>query len=301
MSTSQTPQATGPLAPAKPPALAGGHPARLLSQPRTIRALLLLFSMVLFVTPCLAADAPAPPPTAAPVGAPTSRPASVDPAAWQRMLAIDRKAGEITDLTADFEQQKFTAMLKKPLVSSGRVFVRGSTMLWETQKPEPNVLKITDREVRIYYPQQKTIEVYQVQQKLGQLAASPVPRLAVLERHFTFEPIPVSEMGESDAERFFAVRMTPTQPELREHVEQVRVLLDAQRGLIVRLEMRDADGDRTRISFSNVKTNVGLKDAELAIHAPPDVKVTRPLAAVEGAPPSPSASDGSTGPQSKGK
>ena len=239
-----------------------------------IRRLLLV---MLLAAPCVAADAPPPAATA-----PTSRPANVDPATWSRMLDIDRRAGEIRDLTADFEQQKFTAMLKKPLVSAGRVFVRGSAMLWDTLKPEPNVLQITDRDVRIYYPQQKTIEVYQVEQKLGELAASPLPRLAVLQQHFTFEPIEVREMGETDAQKFFAVRMTPSDAELRQHVAQVRVLLDAQRGLIIRLEMRDSDGDRTLISFSNVKTNVGLSDADLQLHAPAGVKVTRPLAAVEG-------------------
>ena len=83
---------------------------------------------------------------------------------------------KIADLTADFEQQKFTAMLKKPLISSGAVAVRGSAMLWKTRKPEPSELQIDQKEVRIYYPAQETIEVYQVEQKLGQLAASPLPR-----------------------------------------------------------------------------------------------------------------------------
>jgi outer membrane lipoprotein-sorting protein len=225
----------------------------------------------------LAADAPP---------APTSRPANIDPAAWQRMLDIDARAAKIDDLTADFEQQKFTAMLKKPLVSSGVVAVRGASMLWDTRKPERSELQIDTKEVRIYYPAQRTIEVYQIEQKLGQLAASPLPRLAVLRKHFTFEPMPPAEMGEKDdnaGEKFFAVRMTPTDEELREHVEAVRVLLDVQRGLIIRLEMRDSDGDRTLISFANVKTNVGLKDGDLRIAAPGDVKITRPLAGVEGA------------------
>ena len=213
--------------------------------------------------------------------APTSRPANIDPALWQRMLDIDQRAAAITDLTADFEQQKFTAMLKKPLVSSGQIFVRGSAMLWDMRKPERNVLQITQREARIYYPAQKTIEVYAVQQKLGQLAASPLPRLSVLQEHFTFEPLALAEMGEKDEAKFLALRMTPTQAELREHVEQVRVLLDAQQGLIVRLEMRDPDGDRTLLVFSNVKKNVGLKDEQLMIAAPGDVKITRPLAALE--------------------
>ena len=212
-----------------------------------------------------------------------TRPADVDPAAWQRMLDIDAKAAQVQDLVADFEQQKFTAMLKKPLVSRGVVKVRGSAMLWDTKEPEPTQLQIDAREVRIYYPQQKTIEAYQVRQKLGQLAASPLPRLDVLREHFSFAPIPVSELGEKDdARKFFAVRMTPTDAELREHVEQVRVLLDAERGLILRFEMRDADGDRTLIAFSNVKTNTGLSDGDLRIAAPTDVTITRPLAAVEG-------------------
>ena len=240
----------------------------------------LAVALCLILPILLAADAPTTPTTP-----PTSRPANVDPAAWQRMLDIDARAGKIEDLTADFEQQKFTAMLKKPLVSSGVVAVRGSAMLWDTRKPESSQLQIDTKEVRIYYPAQRTIEVYQIQQKLGQLAASPLPRLAVLREHFSFEPIPVGEMGEKDdtaTENFFAVRMTPIDPELREHVEAVRVLLDAQRGLIIRLEMRDPDGDRTLISFANVKTNVGLKDGDLRIAAPADVKITRPLAAVEG-------------------
>lgn len=211
-----------------------------------------------------------------------TRPANVDPAQWQRMTEIDAKAASVTDLSADFEQQKFTALLKKPLTTRGKVFVRGSTMLWNTQEPEPNALQITDREVRIYYPHQKTIEVYRIQDKLGQLAASPLPRLETLQKHFDFEPIKVDEFGETDAQRFFAVKLTPIAKDLREHLDQVRVLLDASSGLIARMELLDSDGERTAITFNNAKTNVGLTDEQLQIAAPPDVKLTRPLEAIEG-------------------
>jgi outer membrane lipoprotein-sorting protein len=226
--------------------------------------------LLLLVLLTIAADAP-----------PASKPATIDDATWQRMLDIDAKAAAITDLTSDFEQQKFTSMLKKPLKSSGRVLVRGSSMLWETTAPQPNVLQITAEEVRIYFPSEKTIEVYKVEQKLGQLAASPLPRLATLQKHFAFEPLPLTEMGEQDASSFLSLKLTPLQAELREHVEQVRVLIDARTGLMAKLEMRDPDGDRTLITFSNAKPNTGLSDEELRIHAPADVKITRPLAAIE--------------------
>jgi outer membrane lipoprotein-sorting protein len=235
------------------------------------------------VTTCLLAFTLALGAAARAVSPPTSRPAGIDDATWQRMLAIDAKAGQIQDLVADFEQKKFTAMLKKPLVSSGQVLVRGSRMLWESRAPEPGALQIDDREARIYYPAEKAIEVYAVEARLSQLAASPVPRLDVLTRHFTFKPLAAAEMGEkATTEDTFAVEMTPIDAAMRGHIDRVRVLLDAARGLIVRLEMTDADGDRTLIAFSNVRTNVGVSDEQLTIDAPGDVKVTRPLAAVEG-------------------
>jgi outer membrane lipoprotein-sorting protein len=229
-----------------------------------------LILLITFALLAIAADAP-----------PASRPTAIDDATWQRMLDIDAKAAAITDLSADFEQQKFTAMLKKPLVSSGHVLVRGPAMLWETKSPQPNVLEITADEVRIYYPAEKTIEVYRIEQKLGQLAASPLPRLETLQKHFSFEPLPLAEMGEQNSGNFLSLKLTPLQAELREHVEQVRVLLDARTGLMVKLEMRDPDGDRTLITFSNAKPNANLRDDDLRIHAPHDVKITRPLAAIE--------------------
>ena len=212
---------------------------------------------------------------------PTSKPAAIDDQTWQRMLDTDRKAAAVEDLTADFEQQKFTAMLKKPLVSSGKVFVKGSAMLWDTKSPQTSVLQITADEVRMYYPAEKTIEAYKVEQKLGQLAASPLPRLESLLKYFTFEPLPLSEFNETNAGDFLALKLTPTQAELREHVEQVRVLIDTRSGLMSKLEMRDPDGDRTAITFSNAKPNTKLADRDLQINAPPETKITRPLQALE--------------------
>ncbi len=208
---------------------------------------------------------------------------AVDPDLWRRMLAVDARGAKISDLTAKFEQEKFTALLKKPLVSSGVVRVRGSAMLWETSRPEPTVLRVDEREVRLYYPKQKVIEVYGIEQKLASLAASPLPRLDVLKEHFTFEELPVAEVEKNaDASKFLALRMKPTEAALQEHVDEVRVLLDIAGGYIVRLEIVDSDGDRSVIRFSDVKTNTGLRDSDVEIHAPADVKVTRPLAAVEG-------------------
>jgi outer membrane lipoprotein-sorting protein len=71
--------------------------------------------------------------------------------------------------------------------------------------------------------------------------------------------------------------MTPIDKELAEHVESVTVLIDAERGFILACQMIDADGERTVIRFSNVKTNTHLDDSRLRLNLPAEVKTVRPL------------------------
>jgi outer membrane lipoprotein-sorting protein len=206
-------------------------------------------------------------------GAPTTTP-TTNPALWNRLVEIDSRAQQITDLMADFDQQKFTTLLKKPLISRGQVRVAGATMRWDTAKPEPSVMLIDEKEVKLYYPNQKTLEVYALGQQFGSLAASPLPKLSVLREHFAFE-------SDDPAAEQISVRLTPTDKALQEHVERVTVLLEAARGLVLRGEIEDADGDKTVMTFTNIRTNSGVKESDLRLEVPPDVKITRPLGALE--------------------
>ena len=218
---------------------------------------------------------------AAPATRPTTGPA--DAALWAKLTEIDSRAGRIQSLSADFEQQKFTALLRKPLVSTGHVRVKGSTMRWDMLEPAPGVLFIDEREARVYYPAQKTLEVYPLDKRLGELAASPLPRLAVLRERFSFEQIRSSDLGQpNDPKRFVALRLVPTDASLGEHVKQVRVLLDVRATHILKAEVTDSDGDRTVLSFSNVQLNADV--GELALAVPPGTAVTHPLEGLDGQP-----------------
>jgi outer membrane lipoprotein-sorting protein len=209
-------------------------------------------------------------------------PEGVDAKLWGRMVEINNRSSQIQSLSADFEQKKFTAMLKRPLVSTGQVHVAGPAMRWDTQKPEPTVMLINEKEVQLLYVKQKMLEIYPVDQKLGSLAASPLPRLEVLKKYFTFKQVPVAELDKEIAEAgHLALAMTPIEASLKEHVEQVRVLLDEQHGYILRAEMIDTDGDRTVIAFSNISTsNDAAKTLEMDV--PAGVKIVRPLDALQG-------------------
>ena len=193
------------------------------------------------------------------------------------MVQINERGAKIQFLTADFSQEKITPLLKKPLVSRGRIHVSGPLMRWDTSQPEPTVMRIGEKEVELYYPKQKVVEIYPVDERLGSLAASPLPRLDVLKRFFRFE-----EVAEANSSDKLALKLTPIDESLAKHVEHVQVLLDVQQGYILRAEMLDADGDRTVITFSNISTDNRPPDVSLKIDLPPDVKITRPLEGLQG-------------------
>jgi hypothetical protein len=52
--------------------------------------------------------------------------------------------------TVHTAQQKFTALLRKPLASSGVVRLKGAVSRWDTRRPEPAVLHADGRELRMY-------------------------------------------------------------------------------------------------------------------------------------------------------
>jgi outer membrane lipoprotein-sorting protein len=205
-------------------------------------------------------------------------PKGVDEKLWKQMLEINARGAAIKDLRAGFVQEKFTPLLKKPLVSSGQILVKGSASLWTTTAPEPTVMRIDAKEVRLLYPKQKVMEVYAIDQKMGALAASPLPQLDTLKERFSFERIAVKEVyPEGDEVKHLALRMRPTDAEIQKHVDEVAVVLDVASGCVVRARTIDADGDRIVLTFSNPKINTGLADAELELAAPAGVSVSHPL------------------------
>jgi outer membrane lipoprotein-sorting protein len=210
---------------------------------------------------------------------PGDAPANVDKDFWKQLVEIDARGASVKDLTANFNQEKFTPLMKKPLVSTGTIKIKGGAALWNTARPAPTEMRIDERELRMYYPEQKVVEVYAVNQKMGPLAASPFPRLALIKPHFSFERGEVKGLLPAgvDASKYVAVRMRPLNDEMRKHIDEVTVLLEIATGLVLRAQTIDPDGDRVLLTFSDMKVNAGLTDKDLTMTLPADVKVVHPL------------------------
>jgi outer membrane lipoprotein-sorting protein len=207
----------------------------------------------------------------------TQQPAAATTDFDKKLDELDAKVAEITALTAEFEQEKRTPLLKKPLVSSGTVKVKGARTRWDTQKPRATVMTIDATALKLYYPEQKTVEVYPVGGGMAELAASPLPRSKVVREHFTVTEESAKAIDPKAKDGELGLKLVPIKESLKEHVAQVRVIVDGTTGIGRFVEITDADGEVTVMRFTNVKTGTGLKDEDLDLKVPAGTSVSRPL------------------------
>ena len=225
----------------------------------------------------------APPPPAVVPAKPAiesnAEPPADERAAFERRLeAVDEAMSKVTDLRAKFEQRKHTPLLKKPLVSKGTVVTKGERVRWDTAEPRESTLLVGDGKVRLFYPADKLVEEYPAGEGFKDLAGGPLPRLAVLKQRFEITPMTPKELGVADApSRLLALRLTPRTEELRNHVASVQVLIDEATPAAIKVVIVDPEGETTEILFSDVKPNVGVSDADVALKLPDGVRISRPL------------------------
>ena len=219
-------------------------------------ALLPLFALLLIATPLFAQE-------------------EDEAARWQSLTDLADQAVEVETYRADFTQEKITPLLRDPILSSGTIRVAGGVARWDTLEPYPSTMLISQGELRLYYPEQKTLEVYDLGERLDAMAASPIPDLELLRESFSLESV---ERGDEAVQ----MRLLPREEELQENVSEVRVTLDPTRGVLTGIEITDPNGDLTVLKFEEMTLNPELSADELALEVPVGTKVVKPLEAAGG-------------------
>ena len=203
-------------------------------------------------------------------------------AALQALLDdVDARLRRIKTLRSEFEQRKYTALLKQPLISSGEFMLKGDAIRWETRKPRPSTMAISGGEVKVYYPEARAVEIYEARGDLRELWGSPLPHIAALRERFIIRELDPAELGVQATanEQLLALELSPKTDELKEHITSVRALIDVAAPCIRRMIITDADGDRTELDFKNIQLNGEIDDSELDLKIPQGTKVSRPIGA----------------------
>lgn len=173
------------------------------------------------------------------------------------------------DFTADFTQTVEAATLGKPLQSAGQVlFKRPGRMRWEFVEPEKQTIVADGKLLWVYQPEHR--QVLKAPFRAAFQSAAPISFLfGVGQLKDDFDATLVSS-GPPDVLR---LRLVPK----REHEIGVLVLdVGPQTYDIVAAEVTDPLGNVTRLSFSNLKRDVGLVDAQFTFDVPPGTDVVEP-------------------------
>lgn len=191
-----------------------------------------------------------------------------------QLRLMDERVAEIHDLTANFEQRKHTVLLREPIVSRGTVRLCGQRMRWDTQRPSPSVTYLDETDLKIHYPEHSVLEIYKLDDRLMQLAASPLPRLDALKRHFE---ITRDQLREDIQQPHIALRLTPRSEDIAKHVRHVLVAIDRERAYLLRMEVMDHDDERTVILLTNHRINTDMDCDSIELVVPAETRIVRPL------------------------
>ncbi len=197
--------------------------------------------------------------------------AGLDPALRQVLVRFDATQSQVTSLAARFTERKEIGLLKNAVVQKGQFYhTKPDKFLWEYTSPEPKMLLMNGKSLVAYYPRQKQAEEIRTRLSkrfvkyfgLGQVFAD-------LQEYYT-----LSLGNDPSHPEARVVVMNPRSKRLEKRLLEVRVWIDEKLNQVTQLEYREADGDTTTYSFTDIQVNPDIAPARYEIKLPDDVHVS---------------------------
>jgi outer membrane lipoprotein-sorting protein len=195
---------------------------------------------------------------------------------------LDRWLAAQTSLgpwTANFIQTRTLKVLSEPLVSTGQVWVAGSSQFrWELGQPPQTVVVRQPDQLLVMYPRLKRVEKY----ALSGVAAGPLrDALSLLDASFPRDRATVESrfrlQSAVETNSVLEVTLQPKSASARKLVSEILIGLRTNDFSMASTEMRFADGSRLRNDFINVAVRQSLAADRFTLQTPADYAVVEPL------------------------
>lgn len=171
-----------------------------------------------------------------------------------------------TDFSADFRQEYTYKAFKRTQTSSGTViYKKPATMRWEYQKPTPRTFVLAGDKVYALDPEALTLTKASI--ATNQLSAS-VTFLwgqGKLDKEFAITQKPCPKCSGT------LLELDPLKPDPR--FQKVRLEVDPKTAQVLKSTVIDPDGSENAITFSALKTNVGIDEKAFKIVPPAGTQV----------------------------
>jgi outer membrane lipoprotein-sorting protein len=173
---------------------------------------------------------------------------------------------------ADFQEQRFLRLMKKPIVSSGRVWFQPPNKFRREAGGNSPSLTVSDgHQLWIYYPNFKSAERYSIGSRspLDSIIAAINSALNLENVENTFD------ITGAKIDNGYELALTPRAPAMKRIFQKLNLRIDGNLRA-ERTEMLQVNGDRIVTSYSN-QTRAPLPPSTFEFTPPPGTDITTPL------------------------
>jgi len=175
----------------------------------------------------------------------------------------------LQDFTADIKQVKISSLFTEPQVSRGRMRFKRPDRIWvEMSPPYPSITVLNKGVLVIYFPEEQVAQRYDV-------AGNPL-----LAKWLLFFQNPIETMGKKiwlQEKKKEEVVLGIDPAEDLAIFQEIRISIDTSNWMPKRVEMTEKTGDRTTITYHNIRINVGIPDSSFQLRLPSDVEIIEPM------------------------
>jgi outer membrane lipoprotein-sorting protein len=196
-------------------------------------------------------------------------PGQLSPAELKNLLARIRE-NRITQ--ADFQEERFLHLMKKPVVNSGKVWFQPPNKFRREVKGNSPSLTVSDgHQLWIYYPNFKSAERYSLGKRspLDSVIAAINSALNLEDVENTFA------INATKIDNGYELELTPRTPSMKRVFQKLNLRINDNLRA-ERTEMLQLNGDRIVTSYSN-QTRAPLPASTFEFTPPPGTEITAPL------------------------
>ena len=173
--------------------------------------------------------------------------------------AANKATAAVKTIQCDFTQVRQSAMVKEKMTSKGKMYFSGTNLKWAYTSPNQYALIVKDGGQQVYIQQDgktKKAEGQSAQlfKGIAQIVMGSVTGAAL------------SENGDFAVEMFtqggkWVAKLTPKQPKMKKMFTAIYLYFNESHNAVSKVEMQEANGDTTTITFTNLRLNEKVADA----------------------------------------
>ncbi len=194
---------------------------------------------------------------------------------------MDQSAKTFQNFTAKFKQTEYTDILKQSDESAGEIRIKRNksslTGLVIFNAPENRVVSFSGGTAQIYYPNARTVEIYDAGKYRGEmdrwLSLGFGTSSAELRQGYDIKAVGTEKIGSKNTTR---LQLTPRSPELKKLVATVDLWIPEGDSHPIREKVVTPSKDYRLFDYSDLKINQSLPNSDFELKVPPGVRKTYP-------------------------